>query len=140
MFKADQVAAARLSSQLDAIDKVDANLGVLIGALVTLASLYTASAGFYSEGARTYRHQAARSRAPVGVTTNHGSATPSTRGHPEPPAIPERLTVGEATIARLTQQCLVGLTRVPESAYEPLGVPRAGGAAALNAAAPARCS
>ncbi len=39
-----QVAAAKLSSQLDTIDKLDAKLGVLIGALVTLASLYTATA------------------------------------------------------------------------------------------------
>ena len=39
-----QVAAAKLSSQLDTIDKLDAKLGVLIGALVTLASLYAATA------------------------------------------------------------------------------------------------
>ena len=39
-----QVAAAKLASQLDTIDKLDAKLGVLIGALVTLASLYTATA------------------------------------------------------------------------------------------------
>jgi hypothetical protein len=39
-----QVAAEKLSSQLDVIDKLDAKLGVLIGALVTLASLYTATA------------------------------------------------------------------------------------------------
>lgn len=39
-----QVAASKLASQLDTIDKLDAKLGVLIGALVTLASLYTATA------------------------------------------------------------------------------------------------
>lgn len=39
-----QVAAAKLASQLDTIDKLDAKLGVLIVALVTLASLYTATA------------------------------------------------------------------------------------------------
>jgi hypothetical protein len=39
-----QVSAEKLASQLETIDKVDAKLGVLIAALVTLASLYTATA------------------------------------------------------------------------------------------------
>jgi hypothetical protein len=38
-----QVAAAKLSSQLDTIDKLDSKLDVLIGALVTLAALSRSS-------------------------------------------------------------------------------------------------
>jgi hypothetical protein len=38
-----QVSAEKLASQLETLHKVDAKLGVLIGALVTLASLYTAT-------------------------------------------------------------------------------------------------
>jgi hypothetical protein len=56
-----QVAAAKLSSQLDTIDKLDAKLGVLIGALVTLASLYAATA---NSGTAAYR------MAVVGVQRN----------------------------------------------------------------------
>jgi hypothetical protein len=39
-----QVAGEKLASQLNTIDKVDAKLGVLIGALVTLATFYIATA------------------------------------------------------------------------------------------------
>jgi hypothetical protein len=39
-----QLAAEKLSSQLDIIDRLDAKVGALIGALVTAASRYTATA------------------------------------------------------------------------------------------------